>query len=474
MEQQVTAISSNELNYSKKEFSHPKYKFQKIAPTAQPSNMVLSSGGDEVKFDLPTKVISLSNSVLEFKLTPAQSAAFSHNVAYCNPLSAIRSIQLRTTGGQLICDLNFCNKYMDLVYLPETKLDDFLSNPLSDVAGLNKHIGIHRSNKLVNGAPAGGSNVNLITCANDGTTFAEEDPTMNYTERLYYTTSTADQALDPVLNISFPMKYLYNTIFSVNKNLYFGEIIELRIIFDEKKASMYSVKGTGAPINTTTLGTIVNASGYEDPPNLTLSDAYLYLAVEQDITTANGLIQLFNGGIDIPIPYVYGTKTSITQSTQQSMTLRYNSGNGKKIRKIYHTICHPNEYHQSNYLRDNINGGKTVVDYYTSLNNDRLQDFNITCSKYDDYRLMGPKLKKSAVQSVSEYQYKWFHVDDFTGEGPLCEDESKDINRSSGIPLNIEQKWEFTAQTANRALTHYTFVVTEKTLSIKPGAIQIY
>lgn len=459
-------VISNELSYKKKNLAHPKYKFNRIQPTIGQTNILLtSSGGDERVFNIPVKTHNWYHSVLEFQVVPGGGAGANNRiVAYKNYLSPLRQIQLRTSGGQYIVDLNMVNRYMDVVYAAETKLENYLCDEYVSADTNNYTCGFTKSNNLRD-ATAAGINASRITTDAAGANATETDSTTNYTERLYYQPSSADNAVDPLLFLRIPLKTIYNTFFAVNKDIYFGEVIELRIVFNSKDDIYYSSVGAGA-------GRIDLAPAA--CPNVQVKNINLYLAIEQDLNLASQCIEMFNSGsVVLPIPYVYSTKTQQQQSTQQSVSLRYNSGHGRKIRRIYHTLSHPTESLAYNYCRDNIGGTKTVTDYYTTLNNDRLQDFNINTGEQDDYMHMIKKLHGSTVQSIDEYQYKWFHVDDFTCEKELWSNEAQDVNLSSGVPLDVEQKWEFYATTSNRALNHYTFVVVERELHLVPNQILV-
>lgn len=473
--QEISQVTSEELKYRSSSYLHPKQKFQQLQPFSGNQPKVIGTGGGEIIFQLSNKVMNLSKSILEFTITPSAAGVGFHNVKYVKPLAPIRQIQLYTQSGVYLCDLYHVNKYLDVVYYPETSLDEFLSNELSTAINGVKSMQTHRSNLTAGNVPAYGDNQKRISIPANGAfaDITETIPTINYTEKLYYQPGSADAAADPIIKISFPLKYIYNTIFSVDKNIYMGEILNLRFVFADTKDIMYKVDKVGAGGNI--------RPSVDNTPDVTLTadNFYIYLAVENDLEIARQIIDRVNTqGLMLNLPYVYAYKTNFASGTNQSLSLRFNRAHGKKLKKIYHAPCHGKEETVYNYVRDNVDGVKTVDYYYTLLNNDRMQEFNIKCSEYKDWQLHRHKLLGSSIQSVQEYQYGWFHCDDFTGEQPLCSKIAHDNNLSSGIDLNVEQKWDIyltmnNDRSANGGITHYNFAITEKELIIRPGQIMV-
>lgn len=475
MEQSI--VVSDSLKFGSKEYSHPKYKLAQLYPlNGQPTGAV-TTGGDEVIFQFPVKVFNLAQSILEMTITPLAPGADSHNIAYKRPLTPVRQIQLYTQGGVYLCDLYNVNKYLDTVYYPETSLEDFLCNEITTAVAGVKSIGTHRNNVITSLAAAVGINPDkiVIPANGQGANNMQADPTISYTEKLYYQPSSDNNIANPILNISFPMGSLYNTIFSVNKDIFIGEIINMRIVFESVNDVFYKYTADTAGAISSAIASVAAATSY------TISNIYFYLAVEQDLNIANTIMsKVLNGGMVLPIPYVYTYRQTLIGGQDQTITLRFNRAHGKKLRKIYHVPYDGHATTVYNYNRDNTAGALAVQYYYTLLNNDRLQDFNINCTQYKDWQLHQKKLEKSSIQSVQEYQSNWFHVEDFTSEKPLWSQESKDVSFSSGISLDSEQKWDiYMYMNDGRAapaagFLHYDFAITEKELSISPGAIKVY
>lgn len=462
---EVQSVVSEELKYTKKSFSHPKYKLHQLYPlSGSQTQTITAAGGQEIIFQLPVKVMNLSESYLSFSYVPSGASGAGIHFAHVSPLSLIRQIQLYTQSGVYLADVYYVNKYLNTVFYPETKQDDFLTNEEinatslnnygiytfpSNLAGDSRNTRIYASRVVTNDAGA----QQAVDAA--GTT------AVAYKERIYF---DAQNANGISINVQFPLKYIYNTIFNLNKDLYFGEVLQLRIVFDGRDSSYFE-----ATAATSIIG------GYAvESRDITVSNLAFYCAIEQDLNVANQIISKVNTtGMSVPIPYVYSYKTNLT-STSQSLSLRFNRAHGKKLRRIYHAPFHNTETGVYSYMRDNIQGAKTVLQFYTLLNNDRLQEFNVNCTLAQDYMLIKPRIKGSCFINVDTYQYTWFWVDDFTSEAPLHSKESQDITLSSGIDLNSEQKWDIYMTMNNaRAINHYNFAITEKELMIRPGQIVV-
>lgn len=536
----IESVVSDSLKYRQKELSHPRYRISQVYPqTGQTIFPVSSSGGAELIFQLPVKVMNLSESSLRFTVTPIAPANLSINVMHKTPLPIVRQIQLYNQGNQYLCDIYNVNKYLNTVFHPETKLDDFLDLPITKskfiqtVAGVpyppgpipsdatssvlkcapDWGIGTHRNNDLlqyiINDADeatnmssckltAGANGVTIVNYQFNGTgqslsqsqngaVIGVLDQSVSLTQRMFFETSplttftpaggvAAGTAL-PVSNVEFKFKYLYNTIMALNKDLYFGEIVNVRIVFDSPSSMYYTTTPNASYSNA-----LVNAAASYNQI-VTLSNVAMYVAVESDTNIINNIINEYNtNGIKISIPYVYTNKINPGASTNPSITLRYNSAHGKKLRKIYISPFHLTESSNTAYMRYNDLGmsvpGTSILQpitrFYTMLNNDRLNDFDIDCTYQQDWMLMYRKLQKSAIQGYRDYAASWFWVEDFTGEGPLWEKESHDTSLSSGVSLASEQKYDIFFYTpGGQAFNFYCFAITEKELTIRPGSMTI-
>ena len=126
------------------------------------------------------------------------------------------------------------------------------------------------------------------------------------------------------------------------------------------------------------------------------------------------------------------------------------------------------------------------------LDNERLQEFNMSCANYDDYMQMRSKLKGSVIQDADMYYYNWVWIEDFTNN--MNKAESDNDTKEVGLDLSIEHKWDFYGQqmnvqanpgpdsatgsfnganSNNGSYNHYTFAVTQKILTVSAAGITV-
>jgi hypothetical protein len=81
-------------------------------------------------------------------------------------------------------------------------------------------------------------------------------------------------------------------------------------------------------------------------------------------------------------------------------------------------------------------------------------------------------LKGSVYQNSEQYQYDWFHCDDWSCEQPQSESKSiDDSNLICGLSLAEERKWDMYMTTANAIFNHYYYATFIKMLTITSTAV---
>lgn len=317
-----------------------------------------------------------------------------------------------------------------------------------------------------------------------------------YTEPKYFHNGSAQGEADPVVKVRIDFGMIYNTILAMDKDFIFNEVLLLKIIWNSAGRVYYSSDGgVGNDIISPGAGPAHAAAVYTlaaGDTNVGISDLKLYMAIEQNSDIVNALKAKTASGFQMAIPFVHSYRTNL-QTTNQNVSLRFNRGHGRKLKKIYHSLFHNTESKNTAYDHDNrrlANLGQSqhkLDTYHTELNQELLQPFEVSCENEEDYMLYKDKLEGSVIQNVNIYQYKHFILDDFT-ECHSCKERNNDKeqhNISDGIPLELEQKWDFigvipagTVQAAGapgaKPLNHYSFAIVEKVLKIGPlGVIEV-
>lgn len=446
---------SNEVNYEPIDYSHAKYSLSKISPVEGiQSRTIGPSGGDVLTFEIPANIaFNLSKSYLNLVLTGV-SVASNANWRAVDVVSSIRDVILQTKGGIVLASFNYVDVFSKATMKSETKLDDFLSLDEVESAsgGLN---GLSRSDALPS-----------ASLRYDGTV-----STLAYTEPKYLVSGTL-AGTNPVIYERLPLNIiLNNSIFSLDKDLMFGEILQLRVIMNSaNRMSWYSTSATDP-----TAGTPTNAA------TITLTNPFLYLALEKNEDVNAGLREKINSpeGLNVLIDYVYPFRTSFSASTLQSTSIRLNRTNGSRLKKIFYCLTPATETTNGTFNISNINGAK-ITQFYDQLNNVRLIDYNVSCLTADaeDWMLMREYLKGSVVQSQNIFQYNWCFCRVFSDNVSALEKKqssgSYHANYVQGLPLDSEVKYDFIATTVNSGFNHYSFAVCQKTLKISSSGIQLY
>lgn len=500
--------NSSEIEYSKIDYNHPTYRMSRILPQVGSTNQLINpGGGDETIFEIPVKTFNLARSVLEFTISPAVTGA--QLCAYKDCLTPIRQIQFVTRTGIYMCDIDNVPNYTKIVWKAETPLQEYLTyDKFRSGTATVTSVGAGRYLRSINAIAATDQRY-------QDNTFVD----VSYLEPQYLEVGT-NTTRTPCYFIELPLGAIYNTIFSVDKDLYLGEIVLLRIVWNATNRIFFNKVNATKPA----AANATNVTAFTG--QVQLNDLMLYLAVEKNIEIENQLKSVVaSSGFNVLIPYVYQAKNNIGPAPSHTISLRYNRGHGRRLVKIYHSTFNNNEtvsigavatggsqrviatgYDNDNraviYLgwdgTDNTNAvprnRSKVQVFYTMLDNERLQEFNLVCADYDDYMILKDKLKGSIIQSADMFYYNWFYVDDFSGLEDLTKKPYNSENLEVGLDLSIERKWDFYAQQVNTIAAadadtaansvdaananggqynHYTFAITQKMLTVSPAGITV-
>lgn len=446
-----------QLDYKKYNYSYPVYKQSKILPLSGTTTFnVSATGGDETLFELPPKVFNLAKSYLSFTVTTVN--ALTHATWYASDVFPfIRQIQLYTRGGLFLADVNNLDVYTKAVFKTDTKLEDFLTfekHTASTVIGVGGWGQMFQPNN------------NILTANTLGSKYDGTAGNVSYLEPAYNISQNDLVAANHSLGIKLDLSMIKNTLFAVDHDLLFDEVIVMRVVWNVPAKYTHD----GSSITDPTAGSAPLVG------NVTIGALQMYLAIETNQDVVNQIKEKKNSsdGLSILMPYVYGNKVLLAAGSV-AVSLRFNRGHGLKLLKIYHQpILGPETIGTTAYLANNAASAE-ITDFYTLLNNQRLQEFNITCANGEDWMLLKDRLKGSCMISRGVYNYNWVWLDDFSGYiAPINENiRPDDDNFIRGIDLSTEQKWDIFLTQAAANLSHYTFSVTQKMLVINSSGIQI-
>ena len=438
-------IRGKELDYTKYQMTHGSYQLTKtIQQTGYTTTTLTTSGGQESIFELSPKVYNFAESYLEFTATPVASGADFYNRINLDGLTFIRQITLYTRSGLFLADIPDVGNYMNMTMRRNFKIDDVQT---WDKEG-GKFEGLRCSNV------AAGSNYRY-----DGTT-----GTTAYLEPSYLRVGGKNTA-DPVINVQMNLNRIIHSIFSQDKDLYFGgEVLYLRIVWNPTTKIAFIGKSATDPT-----GDVAAYAG-----NIAITNLVLYMAVEQNQVIENEVRNkvLSAEGLNIVLPYVYQNKISLG-GTSQNLSIKYSRAHGSKLLKIYWAPYSATESSNTTYDHDNLAGAK-VSQFYTTVNNIRTSQFNYNCDG-DDYRMQRKRLQGSCILSSDEYYYNWVWIEDFTNNYSMVDKPLKpaEDNYVDGMPLDMEVKYDVFTNTANANYNHYVYAICQKNLVINSSGISL-
>jgi hypothetical protein len=465
-----STVKANQLDWKTYQSVYPKYKYYKILPDNAASVIANSAGGQEVNISLPNKVYNLARSYLTYQFVLRDDAQFTAGQFYWIPVDVwphFRQIvfQSRSPTGY-IAQIDELPNYLEIVWNAETKYDEYKT---FDTFGLNN-------------VPTGANNgtgwgrmlrPSYVGSANNKR-FDNSNASVPFDEPLHLIASAAagTQAgvADIVLNVQIPLSMIYNSIFSYDKDLFFDEVMVLKLV--TASTNKMGWRGTSRDIPTAGAAALNH--------NVEFQNMALYLAVEEDPFLAEGLMRTKREkGLNMMIPFVYGMKTGLAQSTSQVVYMNMTRSNGLRCKKIYHSVFNTNESANTIFDHSNINNTK-VIQYYSDIDGVRRTDFDINCGRNDtdprapqsglDYLIKKESLKGSLILNSDIFYSKWFHVDDFTNikspsELPMTPNQNN-LLEGLELPEVGQRKWQIQFTTANAGYNHYTFAIFEKQMSV--------
>ena len=442
---------AEQLDYAKKEFIHPTYRYTKVLQqSGGQANTITTVGGQESIFEIPIQAVNFNRSHLDFQIHLPAGGAGNFQAIYYDCFPFIRQLQLYTRSGIYIADINDLANYTKVVWSAETKLSDFLNKTISNTT--NAGTG-DASRPSLFGLGSLFERSNDIS-ANNLTPTAQAS-SISYTEPRYYKLGLGAN-VETTVNIRLPLGDIYNTIFSIDKDIYFGEIILMRIVWHGSQKFSW-------------LQTVVPAYAIQTQ-NADYANLALYLAIEKNEAIVNSLrSQILSSGMNILTPYVYTYKNNLNGQTA-TVSLRFNRGHGRRLLKIYTSPFNTVENINTAFDNNNFQAGR-ISSYYTLLNNERLQEFDLNCRNLDDWSYMKEYLRDTVLQDSKVYQLNWFHKDDWTGK---FDKKIDDDNLETGLPLDLEQKSDvYFTLPAPAQYNYYSFAITQKMLTVGPQGITV-
>ena len=445
-----TAISQT-LDFKMGDISHSTYRMTKLVPQVGSTTQIIGNSNSTVVFELPpSTAYNLARSSLEFTITPTAAGIHRYTNAdastadinmfnFLYEIPGIERLQLVTRSGQSLIDCVNFQEYMQVVAKTEKTLDTFNT---SDSLDLIQRCG--SDTKLATGALVGLSS--------------------NDFKQWFVGTSTA---ADPVLPRSLKLGDFKGMFASLDKSIYFPEVLELKITFAPYTSWGWRTLAADRPEgNLTTAATLrppVALAG-----NITLSNLNMKLCQERDLGVITALQnKIMGGGLNILTPFIHSFRQTI-DTAQQTVTVRLSAGHGTTVEKIYHSFFAGDQ--SVNNRVNNVNTlGVKIANHYTLLNDLRMNEYDY--SPTDTWVAQRDYMRGYAIgQNATVFSQNFVIVQNFCGEFHDC----AGMNKIGGLDLSQEQKWAIYATCGTTAAyNHLTFAQCSKTVSITASGVMV-
>src|SRR4051812_38704945 len=108
-----SVVTSDQINYQQKMFSHPSYRFEPQYPNTFGQSISLGASQTPVTINIPPEVFNLAQSMLLYTVTLPAGAAY---IWYAlQALKEISHIQFYSGSNMWIVDLDNLQNYLDVV-----------------------------------------------------------------------------------------------------------------------------------------------------------------------------------------------------------------------------------------------------------------------------------------------------------------------------------------------------------------------
>lgn len=436
-----------QLDYSKIPYLHPQYRYSKILPnTGLQSLSVTTAGGQSLIFEIPVKPINLSRSILSFTATYGLPGAGKFTWAKQDALALIQEINFSDRMGKHLAQITNVAQYSALVNDYETSFADFKTMDSEILAG--QYFSVSNDEASVN-------------VRHDNTTAS-----VNYDEQLYFRSGADNGAI--VYTARIPLDMLKNSIFELDKDLLFKDIMIMTITFNPSTYAAF-ISNAEATVNTPA----------SFPSAIALSSIQLEVAVDinPQIVQEMNMKRDSAEGISFLCPYVYSYKQGFAATTtSQSVSLRYSRIQGARLVKILYAVFGPET--ANTFLEHTNVGAAKITSFYTQLNGQRNEEINMACALGDDYRYMLHKLKGTPVLNSDIYNYNWCYISSFSGHDDQLSRQhiaQSKWNFEQGISLDEEKKWDMYITSLGTAVQHhYAFAIVQKMVKIDQNGVSIF
>lgn len=431
-------LISKEISQRKqKVLDHSDYRYLRIVQQNNGGSVTLdANGGQESVFQIPaSQVFNLSRSY--FRFTEVQAANVGANnfvYRFCDLVPHIQRLTIMTQKGQvIICDIADCHQYTKAVLRHETRLDEMLGNDSpSDNDGIYSGLIPPQNSGIsytdIPGAAAnvaaleGDISAALATIATNGVIRTSGGVAKNgFLEPKYHIRNTTSNTTLTIHN-RLPLSLFKNTICAMDKNRYFGDIIEIRVTWSETANIYFVARAT------------TKSNPLAPPQPLNLTNLEFHLCTENNPVIVQDMKTKFaNGGFVDHIPYLYNSKQTKT-GTLQHIELDINRSQGSHIQKILWFPSNEKKDQGVRYFHGLGNeypdgaAGATpdtnIIDFNPLINGNPIYPSSVkqvsgNVVLNEPYFFQRNRMKGNCITSVDDYNHNFVWYQDWTDPNPF-------------------------------------------------------
>lgn len=419
-----------DFSESKTDVSKPTYRYKQITPISSGGSIPVASTTQTVNlvFEVPSSVVNLSKTYLTFDLSEAKNAHFAHY--YMTGKSLISTIAIQDRSGQYLMNIpNNANNFYFTTSLVTTPFQKHLQSdiPVTQI-----------TTALLD-----------TTCSGlKRTSASDPTPTKLHT--------SGDNAVH-CIRYQICLGDLPYGLTSLNKDLYFGQILTLTIgLAPSNRIGFISDLANG----TTGLGTLGAAPVF--------SNVYLQLCTEVDEKIVQSIMNKVNStSMSINIPYVQSfVQNNANATTSSSLQVRLNSGYGQRLLKVFHSFMNSVETGSTAFTPCDV----TDFEIRTSLDNRFLSDNALRQRFNEPYMFLKSQLEGSSILNSTDFANWFFYLDNFSSNKPIDYAQESVID---GIPLDNELLYGININCDSQTFVQYLYAVVQRTLTISGSQIML-
>lgn len=402
---QVLNTVSKEFDYSAKPLLYGRYKYHRITPNEALPQLAIG-GASTLTYDIPNVVQNLGISYL--KIVGTASAASGANVYQHIPDDCIPfflGAVLQPTDGQELMNIQDLQMWSKLSSRPETPLIEF--------------------KKKDSRMPFHPSRVNEATNKQaDG-----DDAALAYEDAGFFRHGGNNVPISGTWYI--PLKDFHGTILSKNKDLYFGQILQLVLTSHPTTRFLFTSDSALDPAS--------NPAQIAANITFNFTTAELWLAEEIEMSLVQATKEKAMKGYDLNVPYVVRKFTGTFSSTNHIARANFARSDGRKLVRIYHTMAESPQT-LNNVINTKKEGDATFI---TNWNGKQMQDSPLTYGE-SDYLWQKDSLDESCIMGIEHFNESWFYVENFGHvlKGYYNEREYGEVIEGIDLDQQIQMPWE--------------------------------